>query len=81
MKNLLNLTLYTLSVLLLVFVIGMFLPMLFTSILVMFSDITYEDVLTRLDNSTIMFWFICIIGWCCAMFYVNDELNKDKKNV
>lgn len=76
MKKLLNSGFNALMTMLIVFVIGMLLPMLFTSMLVIFGDVTYQDVLTQPDNSTMIFWIACIIGWLCGMFYINDELKK-----
>ena len=78
MKHLLNSGTKALATLLIIFVIGMFLPLLFTTVLVILSDISYQEVLVNLDNSTALFWIACVIGWICGMFYMGDEIDKNK---
>jgi hypothetical protein len=76
MKHLLNSAIKAMMILGIVFVMGLFIPMLIISFTILFSSATYEGIIGGSDGDTFAFWFFTVIGWIYACLYINDELRK-----
>jgi hypothetical protein len=72
MKNLINKSLEAILILLIVFILGLFVPMLITTLVVIFTKTTYCEVFT----TSVVFWIFTIIGWVIAAIFVNDEIDR-----
>lgn len=72
MKNLINKSLEAILILLIVFILGLFVPMLITTLVVTFTKTTYNEVFT----SSVVFWIFTVIGWVCSAIFVNDEMTR-----
>lgn len=71
MKHLLNSAVKALMILFIIFIMGLFVPMLITTLLVILTKTTYTEVITE----SVVFWLFTIIGWFMSAIFVNDELN------
>lgn len=76
MKQLLNSAIKAMVILAVIFVIGMFIPMLITSFIVLFSSTQYDEIIAGNGGNTFAFWFFSLVGWIFAMLYMNDVINK-----
>jgi hypothetical protein len=67
MKTFIKNILFTLLILLSVFILGIILPTIVSSFIVLTTKTTFEECV-----QTGTFWFITLLGWLCALVYVND---------
>ena len=67
MKPFIKNILFTLIMLLSVFILGITLPTIVSSFIVLTTKTTFEECV-----QTGEFWFITLLGWLCALIYVND---------
>lgn len=71
MKTFIKNILFTLLILLSVFILGIILPVTVSSFIVLTTKATFEECV-----QTGIFWFTTLLGWLCASVYVNDLYNK-----
>lgn len=71
MKKTLNALITGILVLLSIFLLGIFIPILTSLLLIITSNTSTQDCITSLP-----FWLFTIVGWIIAAIYVNDELKK-----
>jgi hypothetical protein len=71
MINLINKFIEALLVLLSIFVLGIFIPLLISIIVTLTTNATVVDCITFPA-----FWIISFIGWIIATVYINDVVNK-----
>jgi hypothetical protein len=59
-------------ILLTVFFLGLLIPMLITTLCVIFvADATYAEAM-----NSVPFWLFTIVGWVIAGCYINEQVNK-----
>lgn len=62
----------SLLILLSVFILGLFVPFMVSTFIVLTNDIvTYSDCVTIFP-----FWLFTLIGWIVASVYINEEVTK-----
>lgn len=58
MKKLLTIAMYCISYMLIIVFLGMFIPLLISTFISLFTTTTFEQCITCTP-----FWFFCVIGW------------------
>jgi flagellar biosynthesis protein FliQ len=71
MKNLIQKLAYTMLVLLSVFILGIFFPLLISVFVASTTKITFSECI-----EFVPFWVICFLGWFIAIFYVNEKITE-----
>lgn len=71
MKKTLNALITGILVLLSIFLLGIFLPILTSLVLILTTDTSSQDCITSTP-----FWLFSILGWSIAATYINEELKK-----
>jgi flagellar biosynthesis protein FliQ len=71
MKNLIEKLAYTMLVLLSVFILGIFFPLLISVFVASTTEITFSECI-----KFVPFWVICFLGWFIAIFYVNEKITE-----
>jgi hypothetical protein len=71
MKTFIENILFTLVILLSVFILGILLPTVVSSFIVLTTKTTFEECV-----QTGVFWIITLLGWLCASVYVNELYNQ-----
>lgn len=74
MKTFIKNILFTLLILLSVFILGIILPTIVSSFIVLTTKATFEECV-----QTGPFWLITLFGWLCASNYVNDLYKKTRE--
>jgi hypothetical protein len=73
MKNVLNDFKKAVIILTIVFTLGLFVPMLISTFVVVFTPTTFESIIYE----SVVFWIATIICWIIAGTYINESLNKE----
>jgi len=55
-----------------IFVMGLFVPMLISLFVVIFTSATFESIISE----GVVFWLFTVIGWFLSAFFVNDALKE-----
>lgn len=71
-SQLINKTGEAVLIVLIIFFMGLLIPMLITTVLVAFTSLQYDEVI----GSSVIFWLFTIIGWWISAMYINDVLTK-----
>lgn len=72
MKLILEKTGEAMLILLSVLILGMFIPFVISSFIVIFSDYTYQQCVVE----NVIFWIFTIICWVVSGIYINDVVTK-----
>jgi Na+-translocating ferredoxin:NAD+ oxidoreductase RnfE subunit len=72
MKKIIYKTFEALLILFSVFVLGIFIPLLVSSVIILTND----DVTATDCTTSGIFWFITFFGWLTSAVYINDEIKK-----
>lgn len=71
MKNLIEKLAYTMLVLLSVFILGIFFPLLTSIFVASTTKTTFSECI-----EFVPFWVVSFIGWFIAIFYVNEKITE-----
>lgn len=74
MKNVVTKVLEALLILTMVLILGLFVPFIVSSIVVLATKMTYSEII-----SSFLFWLFTVAGWIIAADYVNTKLNEEKE--
>ena len=73
MKNVLNAFKNAVTIITIIFILGLFVPMLISTIVVIFTATTFESIISE----SAIFWLFTLIGWLCSSVYINEALTKE----
>ena len=69
MKQLLSSAVKALMILFIIFIMGLFVPMIITTLLVLSSSLQYDEIIASNSGLTFLFWLFTIIGWFICLHH------------
>ena len=72
MKNLISKTVEAFLIIGIVFVLGLLVPMLVTTLVVVFTKETFNNII----GTSVIFWLFTIIGWIISAIFVDNKISE-----